>query len=262
MTISLGILCKDGIVLASDGMASFNFGNTNFVGIDNLKIHIVKNFIFGFAGDDSLMQHFISYMSISELTAENPNVLVSNMCSNFVKYYYELYNNYPEQIKNQILTQFHNNIANCQLSILFAFYINNDFYLYEIHQNLQFSQLKQDCSWYRIIGSGTLLGYPSIRLINNLLNIKSVPSVDEAIIIAHWTIQHAIDTSSGGIGGNVTIACLRNENDTFCSDYCDTNDSTEYMVDFYKHVHCFKKGIKEIEEDRTIGSIPPLYPNL
>jgi len=258
MTISLGILCKDGVVLASDGMVSLNAYNTNFVGIDNLKIYIVQNFIFGFAGNDDLMRHFVSYMSEVELTAENPNLLVSNICSNFLYYYYKFYNNYPEQIKNQILTKFHNDIANSQLNILFAFYINNDFYLYEIGQNLQFAQIKQDCSWYKIVGSGDLVGYPSIGLINNLLNIKSAPSVDEAIIIAHWTIEQAIDTSSGGIGGNVTIACLKNENDTFRSNYCDTNDSKEYMLDFYKHVHSFKKGIKEIKEDCTIDSIPPL----
>ena len=37
MTIGIGVLCKDGVVIASDGMCS-----AGPVGVDNLKTHIIQ----------------------------------------------------------------------------------------------------------------------------------------------------------------------------------------------------------------------------
>jgi len=37
MTIIIGVLCDDRVVIGSDGMASNNIGNMNFVGLPNLK---------------------------------------------------------------------------------------------------------------------------------------------------------------------------------------------------------------------------------
>jgi hypothetical protein len=268
MTISLGILCKNGVVLASDGMASLNLQfssgeSYNFMGLDNLKVHIVNNkFICAFAGDDAIMKHFVTsleqYLSEKWLPSKDPNVLVGQVCSSFIKYYHKIHDSYPEELKAKILKDFDTKIENGSLAILLGFYIGNNFYLYQTERNLQFSIVREGCTWYKIIGSGWFVGNPCISLINELLNVKSMPSVDEALIIAHWTIQHTIDSSSGGVGRDVTIAFLKKDNNGFTIDYCDVADYREHLIHLYNHIHSFTKDINEIVKDGRIEEIPKL----
>ena len=63
MTILVGILCEDGAVVASDGMCSMNLGPTPFVGMSNLKIHIIdEQLIVACAGADNYMTLFVSFL--------------------------------------------------------------------------------------------------------------------------------------------------------------------------------------------------------
>jgi 20S proteasome alpha/beta subunit len=63
MTLLVGILCEDGIVVASDGMMSRNLGVTPFVGISNIKTHIIDSqLIVACAGDDNLMTQFVNFL--------------------------------------------------------------------------------------------------------------------------------------------------------------------------------------------------------
>lgn len=44
MTILIGILCEDGAIIASDGVASYNLANNiPFVGLSNVKTHVIDN---------------------------------------------------------------------------------------------------------------------------------------------------------------------------------------------------------------------------
>lgn len=103
---------------------------------------------------------------------------------------------------------------------------------------------RRECVWYEIIGSGFLIGKLSIRLIQNILNIKDVPTVDEAVNFAYWTVKHAIEVSSGGIGGEITIAQIKNNEK---AKIVDIKSAEEYIKNMYEYIHAFGKDIKDIE---------------
>lgn len=236
------MLCKDGIVLASDGMESHNLGGTNFVGFDNLKTHIINNaLIVSLAGSGKVMQDFITYLQ------QQNHININDICGGFMKYYFNTFNTYPQEIRNVFISDIANKISQGQFDFNALIGIKNglEYELYSIGGNMQLQKKRKECVWYEIIGSGVLIGKPSIRLIQKILNIKEIPTVDEAVNFAYWVIQHAIDVSSCGIGGNITIAQIKNNENT---QVIDISSAKEYIQNMYDYIHQFGKTAKEIQD--------------
>ena len=82
-----------------------------------------------------------------------------------------------------------------------------------------------------------------IYLLNS--NKKGISTADEAVNFAYWVIQHAIDVSSGGISGNITIAQIKNNENT---QFVDISSAKEYIQNMYDYIHQFGKTEKEIQD--------------
>lgn len=143
MTICLGILCKDGVVLASDGMESHNLSNNtiNFVSFENLKTHIInENLIVSLAGSGKIMQDFISYLQSKTETIE-----INSLCGGFMQYYFNTFATYPPQIQNVYVQDTINKIASSQfdLNALIGIKNGNEYDLYSIGGNMQLQKKKK-----------------------------------------------------------------------------------------------------------------------
>ena len=174
MTIGIGILCKDGIVFASDGMCS-----AGPVGVDNLKTHIVKDrIVFCCAGADNYLQFFLNFLNLkfNEFQFDVPNRTADNIISSIVNGFYTYISalmvvNIPPHTQNILLQRLQNDFLSqpSQFQAIVGFFHNSNFYLYRI-EGLTPSPIKPTGMWYTIIGSGFFHGMPSIHLIKKITN--------------------------------------------------------------------------------------------
>ncbi len=271
MTIIVGILCSDGTVIASDSMASNNIGLLNFIGIENSKTEIIKDFIVSCAGDDNLMTVFINFLNSYSRPSviQNSDCIAFSISGGFRQYCERLYidpikldtpiqviNNQVfilDPIKQQLIANFYKKIDE-QFHAIITFEHNGNHFLYYFAGFQPPQTLRDNGLWYKIIGSGNLIGMPSIHLIKNILNIKYKPNVEKAIQLAYWTIHHSIEASSGGIGGNIKIIKLQRNDEKYLFENVDTTGCKEYIDNMYQHIHNFNTEIKSSELLPTINS--------
>ena len=244
MTILVGILCQDGVVIAADGMASQNLGTTPFVGISNLKVHPINDdLIVACAGDDNLMTHFICFLKSNYLTifkehqAKSSNVLalMTELGGKFAHHIMNIYRQYPAEWYSQVLETFNRNGFSFQAVI--ALHFNHNHYMFSYDNRFNAMMLRDNGIWHIILGSGHLVANPSIHLVKKILNIKLMPKVDRGQILAYWTVSHAIDVSSGGIGGEIKIAVLQKSGEKYVvSTANNISEHEEFIEDMYKHI--------------------------
>lgn len=256
MTIGIGVLCKDGVVIASDGMCS-----AGPVGVDNLKTHIIQNkIVCCCAGADNYLQFFINFLNLKfndfgfDTRNRTADDIISSIISGFYAYVSALMvANIPTHTQNLLLQKLQNdflNLQTIQFASLIGFFHNNDFYLYRI-DGLTPSPMKPTGMWYAIIGSGFLHGMPSIHLIKKIIQINSIPNVANAVNLAYWTVDHAIEVSSAGIGGNITIASIRKNNDnTFSVQTENIEQCKGFVEDVYRHIKTY------FEQPADIAPVP------
>lgn len=69
-------------------------------------------------------------------------------------------------------------------------------------------ELKTTGIWYASMGSGQLIADPFLGLMRKVFWDDGMPSMQEGIFIAAWTLQHAIDVNAGGVKGPIQLAIL------------------------------------------------------
>ncbi len=67
-------------------------------------------------------------------------------------------------------------------------------------------RMLDDEHYYVALGIGKLSADPFLRFLVDTFCIKGQPKVTDAVFLAYWTVQHAIDTSSGGVDGPIRIS--------------------------------------------------------
>lgn len=260
LTILVGILCEDGVVVASDGMVSTNLGTIPFVGFSNIKTHLIGDgAIVACAGDDRLMTYFIEFLKLNYVTLYNKyhkspfDVLTftRELGAQFANNIINNYKQYPtELVKDQL-----ENIAKngFQFQAIIALSFNGAHYIFEYDNRFNPTMLRDNGVWHIILGSGMYVANPSIHLVKKILNINSKPKVNRAQILAYWTVDHAIEVSSGGIGGETTIAVLQKANGEYkASVENKTSEHSVFMKDIYDYIWayetfaCSKEEIQEI----------------
>lgn len=245
MTIIVGVLCEDGAVIGSDGLMS----SGNMFGAENLKVNMIADkIIVACSGHDDLMTKFINFLrtSLSDLyqnESDHPNSdhFVYSLLGKFQQYVFDLHKVFPqgESAAKSLIKRFEDNH---DFQALLAFQFQNKHYLYTIN-GLTPAMVRNDTigCWYTIIGSGYYSGHAALPLISKLLNIKRLPTVNQAVILVYWTIAHVIDISSNGIGGNITVAkiCFQEKLDKYViavDDACGAqehiNNMMEYLQEF------------------------------
>lgn len=252
MTIGIGVLCRDGVVIASDGMCS-----AGPVGVDNLKTHIIQNkIVCCCAGADNYLQFFVNFLNLkfNEFGFDTPNRTADNIISSIITGFYTYVSalmiaNIPAHTQDLLLQRLQNDFLNpqaIQFESVIGFSHNGEFYLYRINGLTPFP-IKPTGMWYAIIGSGFLHGMPSIHLIKKIIQINSIPNVANAVNLAYWTVDHAIEVSSAYIGGNVAIASIRKNNDnTFSVQTENTEQCKGFVEDVYRHIRTYFEQPAEV----------------
>lgn len=264
MTILVGILCEDGAIVASDGMCSMNLGPTPFVGMSNTKTHIINNrIIAACAGNDNYMTLFVNFLrsnfaKLSQSHEENSSSDIQNLINELgAQFAHKLISTikaYPPELVQSHLSNIQAN--GLEFEAILALPFKNHHYICHYDNRLNANLLRENGLWHAILGTGYLVATPSIHLVKKILNIRTTPKIDKGSVLAYWTVNHAIEVSSGGIGGDITTAILQKIDNQYTAAIENrVSEHKEIIDDMYKHIWSYESGKSSSEQ---IPKIPYL----
>ncbi len=196
MTVLVGVLCRDGVVVGSDSSATFAAG----AGQSTIEQSTQKTFIVGpdmiFAGTGSvgLAQRFVHLLGNLR---KDPTWL----------------QHHSQDIALSISRRMIENMRQTflvpgQLGALVAFACQDHFHLCEFALTDFQPEMKTDSGWFVSLGSGQMITDPFFGLMSRTLFRDSQPTLSEGILAAYWALANAILLNTGGINGPIQLAVL------------------------------------------------------
>lgn len=196
MTITIGFLCSDGVVVGVDSMLTPSMGNIATGHHKGRKLHILPGpQICGIAGDFGLAARF--------------RIMAESNAASIATAVHPL--DFGLQLAGGMANQFQATglgNANVDLGTVLAYSHGNQPHCCAFIGRVQPWLLDSD-HFFIALGSGKLSADPFLRFLVDIF-CKGPPSVREAIFLTTWTIQHVIDTNPGGVAGPIRIAALEN----------------------------------------------------
>ncbi len=197
MTVVVAFFCSDGVVIAADSMITPRMGNVNVGHHHGKKIYMTAGpQVHAFAGDPGQSDRF---KMIAELNSAN--------AANFqmpLQYTLDLTAKFVQQL---IATGLQNAL---DLNTILAFAHGGE-HRCCVFEGLMQPRLLDENHFYVALGSGKLSADPFLRFLVDIFCKNGHPKVSEAIFLATWTIQHVIDTNSGGVAGPIRITTFKKD---------------------------------------------------
>jgi len=251
MTLIIGIKCKDGAVLASDGAV------TGTITQQSKKLSIIKrSAVIGSSGPVGLSQRFAGtldlYCKNEQYFAKAPFHVMSEI-ADIMRYHILQEARVADQLKSMLGDVNRMWMA----SIMIALPLQNGVSLFS------FDYTGAPCEAtvslpYVSIGSGTYLAEPFLSFIRPLIWTECPPDLGVGILSAVWSLGHAIKTSPGGVSLPIQVVILRREGGTF-----EARELTESELDEPRQaIEDIEKRIaKTATEISTHFPIPPAPPD-
>ena len=201
MTLLVGILCKDGAVIAADRQVS----GAN-MGMPTRKISILSpNSVFAASGDIAIGQRVRAVLSgqngtmSAEMYADAVSKLSTKIAAEALLPSYRVHQamNVPLQ-----------NYPTCHS--LFASVFKDGIHISCIDQFANFMQLEEH-SPFNCLGSGQSNGLSFLTFIWSVFFAENSPSLSEGVFAAYWTVRVAIELQSLGVGLGVDVCVLPSE---------------------------------------------------
>ena len=196
MTILIGVLCKDGVVIGADSSATFDAGGIRTIEQPTKKIDIIDGkIIVAGTGQIGLGQRFSYQIKKAWDTnkLKGPPIEVAKTMSAL-------------GISDFIDTKW---VDRGQYGALVAFPAEKKSHLCEFQLRDFQPELKTEHLWYVSVGSGQLIVDPFLGLIRKIFWANGQPTTyQDGIFIVVWALQQAIDLNTGGINEPMQIAVL------------------------------------------------------
>lgn len=208
MTLIVGILCRDGVVLASDSAATFGSAGRPTIGQQEMrKLRRIN---------DHLLYTSTGAVGISQLIADKLKSLWEGKIFSGSQS--------PENVMDKIgkeivqLVGPYLQTANLQRSLvgdassslcksLVAMPVNQKSCLFNFDVNGAPERSTPDLPFIAL-GSGQPIADPFLAFLRRLLWSDREPTLAEGRLAAVWTIEHVGRTNPGGVGGSVQLATL------------------------------------------------------
>lgn len=249
MTIAVGVLCQDGVVIGADSSATFSAGMEPTIEQKTEKINIIGgNVIVTGTGQGGLGQRFNyvveKYMRDGHLKPDKPYQEVGREIAAFT-------------IQNFASTQ----TRAGQFGGLMAFPLGNSFHLCEFATADLQPEFKTPDIWYVAMGSGQKIADPFLGLIRRVFWKDSRPTCQDGIFYVSWVLHQTIDLNAGGIDGPMKITILQNsaDNSGFKARFITKDELDQHLENIdglEKHIGQYK----EIMQGK--GAPPQTIPDL
>lgn len=195
MTVLVGILCKDGVVIGADSAATFTAGQTRTIEQATKKIEIVDGrVIVASSGPGGLGQRFavIVEQAHKEKLFTKPAIEVGKTLS-------------ASAIKDFSSTM----APKGNFGALVAFACQQKPCLVEFGSTDFQPELKTSNIWYVSMGSGQMIADPFLGLMRQAFWDDGVPSCKDAEFVVTWILSQAIKLNPGGVNGPMQLAVLQ-----------------------------------------------------
>lgn len=195
MTILIGLLCSDGVVLGSDSSSTFGSKSLRTIEQQTKKIDIVNDsVIVAGTGQVGLGQRF--------------GYIVKQCWDDkvFQKPYQEVGRTLCEETRKNFAST---GVSHGEYGALVAYGSGSGFYLCEFSvQDFQ-PEFKDKKIWYVSMGSGQLIIDPFLGFLREIFWENTPPSLNEGVFYVLWALHHVIQLNPGGINGPMQIATLK-----------------------------------------------------
>jgi len=197
MTVIVGILCQDGVVIGSDSSATFGPRPGQFTIEQPVKKTFVAGNVFLHAGTGQigLAQRFHAILEGIAPRLRKESILPIDL---------------GKQISAATVKDFASTGAKAdQFGALVAYVApQKQFGLIEF-ATLDFQpEIKTTDLWFAAMGSGQPIVDPFFGLLRGALFKKEQPKLSEGIFAAVWALQHVIDLNAGGINGPIQLGVV------------------------------------------------------
>lgn len=208
MTLIVGILCDDGVVVAADGAATYGVMGQNTIRQPVKKLEILSNsVIVGVSGPVGTSQRYqgeIRRMWETKVfrndQADQAMQRISNALAPITK---------AELAMAQAAAPVLGNLAvtSAMAHMVVAIPIQKESCLIQYNQQVS-PELASRSLPFVAIGGGQLTADPFLAFIRRLFWPTKLPTLAEGIFAALWTLRHAIQTSPGGVADPIQVAVL------------------------------------------------------
>ncbi len=200
MTVVVGVLCKDGVVIGSDSSATFTAGQVRTIEQPTKKVSVVAEEIAfagtGHVGSIQRFENTLQHLASSREFLKKDRFTIA------------------KQITKLAIHDFAETACPPgRLGAVIAFRCPDGFQLCEFEpENLQ-PEFKTDQLWFVTMGSGQSITDPFLGMIRRVFFLGDLPRLSEAIFAVTWTLQQAIELNPGGIAGPPQLAVLELDKD-------------------------------------------------
>lgn len=195
MTLLVGILAQDGVVISSDGVGTLMDGKTPMMQMPARKMSVIDGTILATAGPVGLSQRLnalIAAISKTEMWADRGSPL-----------------NLPTSISSNMVADMERTKASRgTFGALFGFRTPAGFQLCELEMAELQPEMRDANNWFSVLGSGLSIASPLLALLGQTLFRDSPPSLEEAVATAYWVLRTTIRFSPPGIGFPIHMATL------------------------------------------------------
>ena len=246
MTILVGVLCEDGIIIGADSSSTFGNGQFRTVEQPCKKIVVLNgSVIVAGTGHVGLNQRFCK---IVEDCFGDPSFLSQHPID-----------------KAKILTV--KGRADFQLTgapflgqygALLAFAQNRKLYLVEFASDTFQPEFKESL-WFVSMGSGQHIADPFLGLMRRTFSSKGPPKIPTGLFITTWTLHHTCEVNPGGIKEPIDLATLVFSGGKEVAELLDkemVEEHWENVQSAYDYLAAFSKEQQPGKSSSDVPSIP------
>lgn len=237
MTAIVGILCKNGVVIGTDGAITFTRGPQPTIEQPTEKIDIIGNsVILAATGEVGLAQRFSWLLQkcyenklFSKAKSGHELEIVKHISRSFIEDMSHTYIK-PGLIGALIAFVFDNRPVLCEFDIT----------------NFQPELKTSRSAWYCSMGSAQTILDPFLGFLREIFWKEGLPNLHEGIFSVVWALHHAILVNPGGVNEPIQIAILE-KSDEWMARRLSQDELEEHrqMVEEIKqHLRNFKERFK------------------
>lgn len=212
MTLIIGIKCSNGVVVGADGAATFStvMGDPTILQPVK-KIKIINNTaILAVTGAIGLAQRFFGALQqLAPALAAFPNswramTALRTHLWDQIQPELQAARAMPSLVGDRALSSA---LAAC----LIAFPVANSPCLFQFDKQAAPEEATEDLPFVTL-GSGQPIADPFLAFLRRVFWEKRLPNLQEGVLAAFWSLDHAIRTNAGGVANPKSIAVLRQVN--------------------------------------------------
>lgn len=214
MTVLVGVLCSDGVVVGADGSATFTAGQMRTVEQRTHKLTVVHDHVIvAGTGAVGLNQRFARCVEVRWVDGTFGQHVID----------------VGKALCNDARTDFASTQAKPDYGALVAYATKDRPQLIEFPPGSLQPEFKDNRLWYVTMGSGQPILDPFLGLIRKVLWRDNMPTVREATFAVTWALEHAIDVNPGGIGPPISVGVVERQRGSFTARVLDDDELSEHL---------------------------------